>query len=62
MRRAPFGIALASFDSRMPSVLHEALRELFAKRPALFAPLLQSALEMPIPSLIAVDSELSEAR
>ena len=46
----------------MPSVLHEVLRELFAKRPDLLGPLLEERLLLPATSLVAVDSELTDPR
>jgi hypothetical protein len=46
----------------MPSVLHEVLRELFAKRPDLLAPLLVERLSLPSPGLVALDSEQTDAR
>jgi hypothetical protein len=41
-------------------VLHEVLRELFAKRPDLIAPLLDQRLDLPAKDLIAIDSELTD--
>jgi hypothetical protein len=46
----------------MPSVLHEVLRELFAKRPDLLAPLLERKLALPAANLVALDSELTDPR
>ena len=46
----------------MPSVLHEVLRELFAKRPDLIAPLLERRLLLPAEDLVAIDSELTDPR
>jgi hypothetical protein len=46
----------------MPSVLHEVLRELFAKRPHLLAPLLEQRLMLPAASLVPIDSELTDPR
>jgi hypothetical protein len=46
----------------MPSVLHEALRELFAKRPELVAKLLQGRLWLPSDSFVPLDSELTDPR
>jgi hypothetical protein len=46
----------------MPSVLHEVLRELFAKRPDLIAPLLERRLALPAEDLVAIDSELTDPR
>ena len=54
--------AARSRATRMPSVLHEVLRELFAKRPDLIAPLLERRLELPAEDLIAIDSELTDPR
>jgi hypothetical protein len=46
----------------MPSVLHEVLRELFAKRPHLIAPLLLERLRLPPAPFVAVDSEQTDPR
>ena len=46
----------------MPSVLHEVLRELFAKRPDSLAPLLEARLSLPAAELVALDSELTDPR
>lgn len=46
----------------MPSVLHEVLRELFAKRPDLLAPLLEERLSLPCAGLVALDSEQTDPR
>jgi hypothetical protein len=43
----------------MPSVLHEVLRELFAKRPDLVVPLLDRNVALPAANLVALDSELT---
>ena len=46
----------------MPSVLHEVLRELFAKRPDLIAPLLEQRLHLPAEDMVAIDSERTDPR
>src|SRR5690606_8633358 len=46
----------------MPSVLHEVLRELFAKRPNLLAPLREERLSLPSADLVALDSEQTDPR
>jgi hypothetical protein len=46
----------------MPSVLHEALRELFAQHPAEVLSLLGDRVRLPVRELVAVDSELTEPR
>jgi Arc/MetJ-type ribon-helix-helix transcriptional regulator len=56
------GTPLALGAHPMPSVLHEVLRELFAKRPDLIAPLLERRLDLPAEDLIAIDSELTDPR
>lgn len=56
------GTSLAVAILAMPSVLHEVLRELFAKRPDLLAPLLEKRLSLPSPKLVALDSEQTDAR
>jgi hypothetical protein len=55
-------MAFAALLRCVPSVLHEVLRELFAKRPHLVVPLLDAELNLPANTLVAIDSEMTDPR